>query len=160
MTHTGTAAVQEKVTGVQALHEKKSAQLNAAQTSLRSKIDRCGTESTGIDALRSRLSGVAGYSPAFQGVFMEFNRSVEGENEAGLKASMEKITQKMLAIMAIIIREMEADMSAMTDLLDIIGELDQEFFMYAQQGIRNGTFTVSEDMLLLLALAGQRVQAH
>lgn len=160
MTNNSTAMIQEKVNSVQAVHGQKTAQLGAAAASLQSKIDRCGTESQGIDALRGRLAGVAGYSPSFRGMFIEFNRSVEGENEAGLTARMEKVTKKMLAIMAIIIREMESDISVMSDLLDMISALDQEFFLYAQQGIRNGDFNTSEDMLLLMSLMEQGAKAH
>ena len=45
--------------------------------------------------------------------------------------------QKVLAIMAILINEQEADIGSMNDLIDIISIMDRNFFAYASVEIED-----------------------
>ena len=130
--------------------QSRLAGVPVAQTDLRGRL---GT-------LNDKVSAFAGSYPALDAFFsgsehsirFAFNRSVNHESEAVLEAQMEALTRRMLAIMAVMIRELENDIAAMADLLEVISVLDSEFFLYACEGIQSGKFEVPHELAHMLSL--------
>ena len=73
-----------------------------------------------LAAMQGRLSAI----PAVPSV---------GEEDMQLESAMAESVQKVLAIMAIIINDMQADLRRMEDMIAIVGEMDEAFFDLAAE---------------------------
>jgi hypothetical protein len=119
---------QDKLASVNAMHSQTSLRLISARDRIEGKSARAAMLHPAFRSKLSTLDTLMGGLPMRN---PDANSMLTAEEEADLCAQLDASVQKILAIIALMINDTEADIAGMNDLMAIINAMSRDFFDFS-----------------------------